>query len=164
MYPLKKHFDIEIVIVKMFFFLLIWLSQREFSRAQYIFENCMTKVIGQKTVGTGEGNYWSLNTVWSMCQIRNKIIDSLSVKGSAKISTFAFINGTNSITKHQVWFIFIGFYILYVLCFIQSFVFALGLFLCLFCHLKCLEVITIDFLIYWLSLTDFLEDSRTGHL
>ena len=128
MYPLKKHFDIEIAIVKMFFFLLIWLSQREFSRAQYIFENCMTKVIGQNTVGTGEGNYWSLNTVWSMCQIRNKIIDSLSVKGSAKISTFAFINGTNSITKHQVWFIFIGFYILYVLfhpkfCFCFGFIF-----------------------------------------
>ena len=120
MYPLKKHFDIEIVIVKMFFFLLIWLSQREFSRAQYIFENCMTKVIGQKTVGTGEGNYWSLNTVWSMCQIRNKIIDSLSVKGSAKISTFAFINGTNSITKHQVWLLSFLLVSIFFMCYVSS--------------------------------------------
>lgn len=120
MYPLKKHFDIEIVIVKMFFFLLIWLSQREFSRAQYIFENCMTKVIGQKTVGTGEGNYWSLNTVWSMCQIRDKIIDSLSVKGSAKISTFAFINGTNSITKHQVWLLSFLLVSIFFMCYVSS--------------------------------------------
>lgn len=120
MCPLKKHFDIEIVIVKMFFFLLIWLSQREFSRAQYIFENCMTKVIGQKTVGTGEGNHWSLNTVWSMCQIRNKIIDSLSVKGSAKISTFAFINGTNSITKHQLWLLSFLLVSIFFMCFLSS--------------------------------------------
>lgn len=120
MYPLKKHFDIEIVIVKMFFFLLIWLSQREFSRAQYIFENCMTKVIGQKTVGTGEGNHWSLNTVWSMCQIRNKIIDSLSVKGSAKISTFAFINGTNSITKHQLWLLSFLLVSIFFMCILSS--------------------------------------------
>ena len=120
MYPLKKHFDIEIVIVKMFFFLLIWLSQREFSRAQYIFENCMTKVIGQKTVGTGEGNHWSLNTVWSMCQIRNKIIDSLSVKGSAKISTFAFINGTNSLTKHQLWLLSFLLVSIFFMCFLSS--------------------------------------------
>lgn len=120
MYPLKKHFDIEIVIVKMFFFLLIWLSQREFSRAQYISENCMTKVIGQKTVGTGEGNHWSLNTVWSMCQIRNKIIDSLSVKGSAKISTFAFINGTNSITKHQLWLLSFLLVSIFFMCFLSS--------------------------------------------
>ena len=53
---------------------------------------------GGKTLG-GKTNY-----VWcKVCaKFKTQIESSSNVKGSAKTSALAFINGTNSVTKHQV--------------------------------------------------------------
>ena len=46
-----------------------------------------------------------LNYVWcKVCaKFKTQIESSSNVKGSEKTSASAFINGTNSVTKHQVW-------------------------------------------------------------
>lgn len=45
-----------------------------------------------------------VNFVWcKLCsKFKDKIVCSSTVKGSAKTSAMAFINGTNTVTKHQV--------------------------------------------------------------
>ena len=62
----------------------------------------LTEVIGHKTVETRGKTL--VNYVW--CKVRAKFNtqteSSSNVKGSAKKSALAFINGTNSVTKHQV--------------------------------------------------------------
>ena len=61
----------------------------------------LTDVIGHKTLEK-EGKTM-VNFIWcKVCaKFNNQIINSLSVKGSAKTSTLAFISGRNSVTKLQ---------------------------------------------------------------
>ena len=62
----------------------------------------LTDVIGRKTLEK-EGKIM-VNFIWcKVCaKFKNQITDSSSIKGSAKTSALAFINGSNSVTKHQV--------------------------------------------------------------
>ena len=57
---------------------------------------------GHTTVETGGKTL--VNYAWcKVCaKFKTQTESSSNVKGSAKISTLAFINGTNSVTKHQV--------------------------------------------------------------
>jgi len=62
----------------------------------------VSSFIGYKTV---EKNGATLvNFVWcKMCaKYKNEISNSSMVRGNAKTAALAFINGTNSVTKHQV--------------------------------------------------------------
>ena len=62
----------------------------------------LTEVIGHKTAETGGKTL--VNYVWckNVLGLRLKLKVRRNVKGSAKTSALAFINGTNSVTKHQV--------------------------------------------------------------
>ena len=67
----------------------------------------LTELIGHKTVETGGKTL--VNYVWyEVCAkdmlicVKTQIESSSNVKGSANTSSLAFINGTNSVTKHQV--------------------------------------------------------------
>ena len=62
----------------------------------------LTKVIGHKTVETGGKTL--VNYIWcKVCtKFKTQIKSSSNVKGSTKTSALAFINGTSSVTKHQV--------------------------------------------------------------
>ena len=63
------------------------------------------KVIRQKTLSLPNGKIM-VNHIW--CKVyaahKNDTVDHL--KGNAKQSAQAFIQGTNAITKHQVWIFF----------------------------------------------------------
>ena len=63
----------------------------------------LTELIGHKTVETGGKSL--VKYVWcKVCtKFKTQIESSLHVKGSAKTSALMFINGTNSVRKHQVW-------------------------------------------------------------
>ena len=63
----------------------------------------LTEVISHKTVETGGKTL--VRYVWcKVCaKFKTQIESSSNVKVSAKTSALAFINGTNSVTKHQVW-------------------------------------------------------------
>ena len=63
----------------------------------------LTKVVHQKTVETGGKTL--VNYVWcKVCaKFMTQIESSSNIKGSAKTSALAFINGTNSVTNYQVW-------------------------------------------------------------
>ena len=73
-------------------------------------------IIGYKAI---EKNHSKLvNFVWcKVCaKYKKEILSSSTIKGSAKNSVLAFINGTNAVTKTQVSFVFY----LYI-CFIKYF-------------------------------------------
>ena len=63
----------------------------------------LTEVISHKTAEAG--GKILVNYVWcKVCaKFKTQIESSSNVKVSAKTSALAFINGTNSVTKHQVW-------------------------------------------------------------
>ena len=67
----------------------------------------LTEVIGHKTVETGGKTL--VNYVWCkvFAKFKTQIESPSNVKGSAKTSALAFISGTNSVTKHQVWIYFV---------------------------------------------------------
>ena len=62
----------------------------------------LTEVIGHKTLETGGKTL--VNYVWCkvFAKFKTRIESPSNVKGSAKTSALAFINGKNSVTKHQV--------------------------------------------------------------
>lgn len=62
----------------------------------------LTEVIGHKTVETGGKTL--VNFVWcKVCsKFKKEISSSSTLKGQAKTSVLAFINGTNTVTKHTV--------------------------------------------------------------
>ena len=62
----------------------------------------LTEVIGYKTVETGGKTLVNCVCCKVCAKFKTQIESSSNVKGSAKTSALAFINGTNSVTKHQV--------------------------------------------------------------
>ena len=62
----------------------------------------LTEVIGHKTVETGGKTL--VNYVWcKVCaKFKTQIESSSNIKGCAKASALVFINGTNSVSEHQV--------------------------------------------------------------
>ena len=62
----------------------------------------LTEVIGHKTVETGGKTL--VYYIWCkvFAKFKTQIESPSNVKGSVKTSSLAFINGTNSVTKHQV--------------------------------------------------------------
>ena len=62
----------------------------------------LTDVIGHTSLEK-EGKTMVNFTWYKVCaKFNNQITNSSSVKGSVKRSALAFINGTHSVTKHQV--------------------------------------------------------------
>ena len=62
----------------------------------------LNEIIGHKTVETGDKTL--VNYVWcKVCaKFKTQIESSSNIEGSAETSALAFINCTNSVTKHQV--------------------------------------------------------------
>ena len=61
----------------------------------------LTDIIGHKTINK-DGKVL-VNFVWcKLCAKHKNQLQNSSVKGSAKTSALAFIDGTSSVTKHQV--------------------------------------------------------------
>ena len=62
----------------------------------------LTKVIGHKTVETARKTLVNYVLCKVCAKFKTQIESSSNIKSSAKTSALAFINGTNSVTKHQV--------------------------------------------------------------
>ena len=64
----------------------------------------VSEIIGYKTVDNASVSKTYVNHVWCKVCAKNKtkIMNHPSLKGNAKKAALAFVNGTNTVTKYQV--------------------------------------------------------------